>query len=706
MSRIVKLGRRGFLKLSAGAGAGLWLGTTLPGDAEAAAPASFQPSAFLSIERGGRITVWVAKAEMGQGVRTSLPALIAEELDADWKRIDVQAAVAHPKYGEMMTGGSTSVRTNWDPMRKVGAAARQMLVAAAARRWRVDPASCRTQEGEVLGPGGKRLAYGDLVTAAARLPVPEAPRLKDPKDYRLVGKPLHRLDTPEKITGRAVFGLDVSVPNMLYAAVARCPVFGGKARSFDTAKARAVQGVRGVHAVASGIAVVADSTWAALKARDALVVQWDEGPAAKVDSASLRGQFQRAALGAPEGVARKEGEGAAALARARRRIEATYEVPFLAHATMEPMNCTAHVREGRAELWLPSQAPQWAQAAVAKELGMSQEKVLVHALLLGGGFGRRAMPDVAVEAALVSRAVGAPVKVVWTREDDTQHDFYRPASLHRLVAGLDATGAPVAWTHRVVAPSIAKQIFGRPSLQPGGERPDMVEGAWDLPYAIPAIEVDYAMPEVPVPVGWWRSVYASQTAFANECFFDEIAIEAGKDPVALRAALLKNAPQLRAALLLAADKSGWGKPPPPGRARGVACHSSFFSHAAEVAEVSVEAGKVRVHRVVAAVHCGRVVNPDILAAQVESAIAYGLSAALQGEITLERGRVQQSNFDDYQPLRIDEMPAVEVHVVPSGDPPTGIGEPGLPPVAPAVMNAMFAATRHRVRRLPARELKV
>jgi isoquinoline 1-oxidoreductase beta subunit len=702
MSEIVKLGRRDFLRLSAGAGAGLWLGVTSPACKKKTPPDALQPSAFLSVERSGRITIWVAKAEMGQGVRTSLPALVAEELDADWRRVEVRQAIADPKYGQMMTGGSTSVRTNWDPMRKVGAAARQMLVAAAARRWRVDPASCRTRDSEVRGPGGERLGYGELAAAAARLPVPDAPRLKDPKDFLLVGKPLHRLDAPEKIAGRAEFGLDVRTPSMLFAAVARCPVFGGKVRSFDPVKAKAVQGVRGVHAVASGIAVVADSTWAALKGREALVVQWEEGPAAKVNSASLRERFLLAARGAPEGVAREEGGGARALARAHRRLEAIYELPFLAHATMEPMNCTAHVRAGRAELWVPSQAPRWAQEAVAKELRLPQEKVVVHTTLLGGGFGRRAMPDVAVEAALVSKAAGAPVQVVWTREDDIQHDYYRPASVHRLAAGLDAGGAPIAWTHRVVSPSIARQNFGR---QSGEERPDVVEGAWDLPYAIPAIEVDYAIPDVPIPVGWWRSVYASQTAFANESFLDEVAAGAGRDPVALRAGLLGKAPQLRAALLLAAEKAGWGKALPRGRARGVACHSSFHSHAAEVAEVSVEGGEVRVHRVVAAVHCGRVVNPDILEAQVESAIAYGLGAALHGEIAIDRGRAKQSNFDDYPPLALSEMPAVEVHVVPSGEPPTGIGEPGLPPIAPAVMNAVFVATGIRVRRLPARELK-
>ncbi len=703
MSEVFRLGRRDFLKISAAAGAGLWLGVGPASDAEAAAPAALAPSAFLSIDQKGTVTIWVAKSEMGQGIRTSLPMLVAEELEADWSKIRIEPAVADQKYGRMLTGGSTSVRTNWEPLRKVGAAAREMLVAAAASRWGVDRKICRAETGAVVGPDGRRLPYGELVAAAARLPVPKDPPLKDPEDFRLLGKPVHRLDTPDKVTGRAVFGIDVQVPGMLFATVARCPVYGGKVKSFDPSKARAVRGVRGVHQVPSGVAVVADSTWAAIQGREALAVVWDEGPAASLDSAAIRASFERA-LDKPQGVARKEGAGSAALAGASRKVEALYELPFLAHATMEPMNCTADVRGDRATLWSPNQHPQWHQESVGKALGIAPEKVTVHTTLLGGGFGRRAMVDFSVEAALVSKAAGAPVKVTWTRDDDMGHDFYRPASLHRLGAGLDAQGRLLAWTHRVVAPSIGQQIFGRP-FRPDTQRPDIVEGAWDVPYAVPAIEVDYAVAEVSVPVGWWRSVYASQTAFANECFLDEIAASAGRDPFELRRELLERHPRLRRALELAAEKGGWGRPLAPGRGRGIACHSSFGSHVAEVAEVSAQGGRLRVHRVLAAVDCGRVVNPDTVAAQIEGAIVYGLSAALKGEITIERGRAKQTTFGEYPLLRLDEMPAVEVHVVPGAQAPGGIGEPGVPPVAPAVANAWFAASGQRLRRLPMREVK-
>jgi isoquinoline 1-oxidoreductase beta subunit len=445
------------------------------------------------------------------------------------------------------------------------------------------------------------------------------------------------------------------------------------------------------------VAVVADSTWAAMQGREALRVTWDAGPGASFDDGAVGRLFEERSRRA-EGVARKEGEGAKALQQAARHLEAVYQVPFLAHATMEPMNCTAHVRGDGAEIWAPTQAPQWAQEEIARALGAKPEAVKVHTTLLGGGFGRRSRTDFPVEAALVSKAAGAPVQVLWTREDDMRHDFYRPASLHRLAAGLDGQGRLVAWTHRVVAPSISRQLFGKASRS--GDRPDVVEGAWDVPYAAPAIEVDYAIPEVVVPVGWWRSVYSTQTAFANECFLDEIAAVMKKDPYALRRELLPGDSRLRGALQLAASRAGWGKPVARGRGRGIACHSSFGSHVAEVAEVSVEAGKVRVHRVVCAIDCGQVVNPDTVEAQVEGAVVYGLSAALRGEISIERGMAKQGNFDDYEPLRMNEMPPVEVHIVPSSADPGGVGEPGTPPIAPAVVNAVFAATGKRIRRLP------
>jgi isoquinoline 1-oxidoreductase beta subunit len=697
MSAILKLSRRDFLRVSAGAGAGLWLGFRLePRQAWAATPATFSPNAFLSVDASGQVTVWVVRSEMGQGVHTSMPMLVAEELECDWKSVRIEQAPTEARFGQMSTGGSRSVRGSWTPLRKAGAAAREMLVMAAAVRWGVEPGSCRAEAGKVVhGASGRTLPYGTLAAEAAKLPVPQDPPLKDPKDFRLLGKPVPRLDTPSKVTGRAVFGIDVRLPGMLFATVARPPVVGGKVAGFDDARARKVPGVHKVVQVPSGVAVVASSTWAAIQGREALQVRFDDGPNGALDSAAVE-----RLLSDPEAkpkVVRADGDLEAALGAAAKKLEAVYQAPFLAHATMEPMNCTARVTAKTAELWAPTQAPTWAQGAVAKALRLPEASVTVRTTLLGGGFGRRAIPDFSVEAAEVARAAGATVQVVWTREDDMRHDLYRPASRHELRAGLDGVGKLLAWHHRVRAPSIAVQLFG------GREgRPDVVEGAADVPYGAGAVLVDCVTPEVGLRVGWWRSVYASQNAFAEECFVDECASAAGRDPVAFRKDLLAAHPRHRAVVELAAERAGWGSPLPAGRGRGIACYASFGSWVAEVAEVSVQGKELRVHQVVAAVDCGRVVNPDTVRAQVESAVAYGLSAALRGEITLERGRVKQGNFDDYEPLRLHEMPAVEVHLVPSSEDPGGIGEPGLPPIAPAVANAVFAATGQRLRRMPLR----
>ena len=699
MSAVVKLGRREFLEIAAGAGAGLVLAVHLPGRAEAAAPAALAPNAWLRVDSTGAVTVYLARSEMGQGVFTSMAMLVAEDLEADWSKVRVVQADADPKYGRMGTGGSRSVRGSWEPLRKAGAAAREMLVAAAARKWGVAPGACRAEKGTVVhGATGRTLSYGALAGAASKLEVPKDPQLKDPKDFRILGKPVARLDTPQKVTGKAVFGTDVRVPRMLFATVARCPVWGGKVARFDATAAEAVPGVRKVVEVPSGVAVVADSTWAAMLGREALSVTFDEGPNAELDQAAIA-----RLLADPEAspqVVRSEGDLAKALAGAAKKVEAVYELPYLAHATMEPMNCTAHVGPDGAEIWAPTQGPTWLQGDVAKALGLPEEKVKVHTTFLGGGFGRRSMTDVPVEAALVSRAAGAPVQVVWTREDDMRHDFYRPAGRNELRGGLDAQGRLVAWHHRVRTPSIGAQLFGKANSF--GDHPDVVEGAIGFPYGAGAVLVDCVVPEIGVRIGWWRSVYSSQNAFAEECFLDEMAAEAGKDPLAFRLELLPPASRLRGALALAAGKAGWGTPLPAGRGRGIACHTSFGSHVAEVAEVSVEGRGVRVHRVVCAVDCGLTVNPDTITAQVESAVVYGLSAALRGEIAIEHGAVKQGNFDDYEPLRMNEMPAVEVHIVPSGGPPGGIGEPGLPPIAPAVANAVFAATGKRMRALPLR----
>ena len=695
MTAVVRMSRRDFLRISGGTAAALALGVNLPGAARAAPGANaLTPNAWLSIDEAGTVTVWVARSEMGQGVLTSMPMLVAEQLDADWSKVKVVQAVANPKYGRMSTGGSTSVRRSWEPLQKAGAAARQMLVAAAAQRWGVAPETCSTSSGTVVDSRGRVLSYGELAAAAAKHEVPAEPRLKPPADFRILGKPVARLDVPEKVDGRAIFGIDVRLPGMLFATVARCPVRGGRVKAVREEAALKVPGVRQVFEVPSGVAVVADSTWAAIRGREALKLTFDPGSNAGLDSAAIS-----AILADPKAkleVARQDGDFEAAFAASERKLEAVYEFPFLAHVTPEPMNTTARVGPGGAEIWSPTQSPTGAQDDVAKALGLPAERVLVHTTLLGGGFGRRAMSDVPVEAAHVARAAGAPVQLVWTREDDMVHDFFRPVSRNVLAAGLDAQGGLAAWRHTVRAPSVAAQLFGKAQ-----GRPDVVEGAVGFPYRAGAVRVDAFTPPVGVTIGWWRSVYSSQNACAEECFLDEVALRAGKDPFAFRRDLLGGSPRLRGALELAAARAGWGRPLPAGRGRGIACHASFGSYVAEVAEVSVEGGEIRVHRVVVAVDCGRIVNPNTIEAQMESAVAYGLGPALRAAITIRDGAAMQRNFDEYEPLRIHEMPAVEVHRVPSDEPSGGIGEPGVPPVAPAVLNAVAAASGVRVRTLPA-----
>ena len=694
--------RREFLRAGAVGGAGLVIAFYLPSKADLRGQGvqpPFHPNAWLQIDPEDNVTIWVGKSEMGQGVRTSLPMIVAEELDADWKRVRIEPALADARqYGNQLTGGSTSVRTSWEPLRKAGAQARAMLIAAAAESWGVAPDSCRTDNGMVIHePSSHRARYGSIAEAAAKLPVPDKPPLKHVKDFRIIGQSLPRLDVPSKVDGTAQFGIDVRIPGMLFAVVARCPVFGGKLSRFDATRAKAVKGVHTVVPISNGVAVVAESTWAAMEGRKVLDISWDAGPHARLTSAEISRTFTKLAAG-PAAVARAEGDVEAALKRAARTLEAVYEVPFLAHATMEPMNATAEVGRNSCQVWAPTQFPSVAQQVAGKIVGVPPEKVTLHITLMGCGFGRRTETDFVIDAVEASKAVGKPVQVLWTREDDMQHDHYRPASRHVLRAGLDADGRLIAWTHRVVAPSIRGQYGEKVE---GGVDLGAVDGAADLPYAIPNLRVDYVMANTPVPVGYWRSVYASQTAFANECFLDEIANATGKDPVELRRDLLRNAPHHKAVLELVAEKSGWGKPLAAGRFRGLAVHKSFHSYVAEVAELSLEKdGTPRVLRVVCAIDCGLPVNPAGIASQMQSGIVYGLSAALRGKITIDKGRVQQSNFDDYQMLRFDEMPHVEVHIVPSTEPPTGTGEPGVPPVAPAVANAVSAARGERVRKLP------
>lgn len=703
------LTRRQFLKSVSVGGAALviavqWPRELLAAGGEAAAVGAgaleFAPSVFLRIDAGGAVTVTVARSELGQGARTVVPMLVAEELEADWSLVRVEPAVAHPeRYGPMTTGGSSTVRGGWDPLRKAGAAAREMLRQAAAERWGVALGECRAEKGAVVhGPSGRTLPYGELVGEASRLPVPQDPPLKERRDWRVIGTSPARLDTPEKVRGAAKFGIDQERPGMLVAAVDRCPVFGGKARAWDAAAALAVPGVRAVQAISTGVAVLADSTWAAWRGREALRTAWDEGPHAALSSETIRAQLDAAAATGGK-LVRQDGDADAALGAAARRLEADYEVPFLAHAALEPMNCLADVRADLAEVWAPSQAPQWAQQAVAGVTGLPLDKVAIHTTLSGGAFGRRLMFDFAAEAAELSQAAKAPVKVVWTREQDMARDYYRPVSLHRMTAGLDVAGRLTAWRHLVVAPSIVAQNF--PDA-PADEEPDAVDGAIGWPYDVPNVQVAYARVDTPVPIGWWRSVYNTQTAFANECFLDEIAAAAGVDPLDLRRSLLPAGGRHRAVLERAAEAAGWGSPAPAGRARGLAVHESFGSICAQVAEISVARGEVRAHRFVCALDCGVAVHPDQIAAQVEGCVALALSAALHGEITLENGRVRQRNYDDCPIVTLDVMPEVEVHLIAQQPRPGGVGEPPLPPVFPALCNAVFAATGQRVRRLPIR----
>lgn len=719
--------RRDFIKSGATGAAALVIGFHWSEDAwgqEAQERKPVNPfDAWVRIGSDGRVRLILAKSEMGQGVTTSLPMILAEELAVDWKQVSIEQAPTNPNLYDLGTGGSSSVRTSWLPLRQAGAAARTMLVQAAANHWSVNPNTCRAEQGAVVhGPRTKRLPYGELVAAASKLPIPDFAKvaLLNPTEFRLVGTDIPRADIPGKVDGSGVFGMDVRVPGMLYAVVARCPVFGGRVRRVDSTRAKAVVGVKHVVEIpavpeahtAGGVAVVAENTWAAMRGRDALEIEWDEGEHAQESSASLRQQFDELVSRPGVTVVRNDGDAEAALASAGQRIEATYEVPFQNHSPMEPMNATVHIRKDGAEAWLPSQGPQWGQDAIAKISGLPADKVVVHTTLMGGGFGRRYHADFVAEAAQISKAVEAPIKVVFTREDDTQHGFYRPASLHKLSGAVDVKGLPSAWRHRMSSVSIDGYWTPPDKAKPASSE---VGGAANLGYAIPNLRMEYSPAKSGVPVMWWRSVEHSTNGFVTECFLDELAAAGKVDPLELRLRLLAeprkvrvpadneiilDTSRLRATLELAAAKAGWGKPLPAGRGRGVACHFSFDTYVAEVAEVTVANGAVRVDRVVAAVDCGRVVNPDGARAQIEGGIVYGLTAALKSAITIDRGRVEQSNFDNYEMLRIDEAPVIEVHFVKSDAPPTGTGEPGLPPAAAAVMNAVFAATGRRVRRLP------
>jgi isoquinoline 1-oxidoreductase subunit beta len=713
VSVATEMKRREFLKAGAALGGGLLISLYVPEfvPAARATDSAAKPvalNAFVRIGTDETVTVISNHSEMGQGIYTSLPMLLNEELEADWARVRVEsspvdAVYNHTVFGIMMTGGSTTTNSEYDRFRQMGAMARIMLIAAAAQSWNVDPQTCRAEKSYVIHtPTGRRASYGSLAEAASKIAPPKDIPLKDPKDFTLVGKPVHRLDTPSKTNGTAQFGLDVYIPGMLTAVVARAPVFGGKVVSFNADQAKTIPGVVNVVQVPSGVAVIAKGFWPAKLGREKLEITWDDGPGAGISTVEMRAQYS-AMSKTPGLVARKVGDPTAALAGAAKTITAEYEVPYLAHCMMEPLNTVVDLHEDRCEVWTGSQFQTGDRAAAAKVAGLKPEQVTLHTMLLGGGFGRRAnvASDFVTEATEVAKAAKAPVKVVWTREDDIRGGWYRPMWYDHFAAGLDASGNPVAWTHTIVGQSILTgTMFESFGVQKGIDS-SSVEGAADILYGIPNLQVELHSPKNEVPVQWWRSVGHSHTGFSVEAFLDEVAHAGGKDPYQLRRTLLADQPRMLAVLDLAAQKANWGGALPAGRARGIATHFSFDSYVAQVAEVSVEKdGTVRVHRVVAAVDCGRTVNPDTVKAQLEGGIVFGLTAALKTEITLEKGRVQQRNFNDYPMVRMFESPEIEVYIVPSSEKPTGVGEPGVPPVAPAVANAIFAATGKRLRRLP------
>ncbi len=710
MANASVVNRRDFMKTGAAGGVALVIGFHLSPSAfsdqaeeqEKKTPNPFD--AWVRVTPDNNVTLILGKSEMGQGIMTALPMILAEELSLDWKRVKIEQAPTNPKIYDHGTGGSGSVSGSWLPMRQAGAAAREMFVSAAAARWNVSRDTCKAQDGGILHGARKNfLTYGELVPDAAKLPVPDfnTVPLKNPNDFTIVGHDTRRFEGRDKATGAAIFGLDSRVPGMLFAVIARCPVFGGKVKSFDAAKAKAVPGVRDVFAIdpvgqgaftAGGVAVLADNSWAAIQGRKALQIAWDEGPAASESSASLRQQFLDNAA-KPGKVVRNDGDAGAVLAGATKKIEAIYEFPFAAHATMEPMNCTVHIRPDGAEAWVPTQAPQWAQQIIAQTAKLPPEKVIVH-----------------------TTVSGKPVMVFWTREDDMQHGFYRPASYHHFSGALDAKGNLAAWKHFQTSTSI--EAMWNPKGEENPEKSEFATAAF-IPYQTPNYRVEYTLAKSSVPRAWWRSVEHSTSGFVVESFVDELAAAAGADPLEFRLRLIGedrkipdftnpkegkplDTARLKGVLRLAAEKAAWGKPLPKGISRGIAGYYSFESYTAAVVEVSVKDGAVKVQRIVYAVDCGRPINPEGVRAQVESAAIYGLSAALHDAITINGGRVEQSNFHDYQMPRIGETPKTEVHVVMSKEEPTGIGEPGLPVVAPAMCNAIFAATGKRVRRLPIR----
>jgi len=721
--------RRQFVVQASVAGAGLMIGFRLSPMIGLAQENEKGPKArivnpfdaYVHVKPDGRISLIVAKSEMGQGIKTGLAMLLAEEAEVDFNSVTVEQAETRPDiYVHMGTGGSGSTRQNFMPLRRAGATVRELMISAAAQNWNVPKNECEAKKGIVRHQKSSRQAgYGELVETAMKLPVPDPEKvaLKDEAEFELIGHATPRVDIPSKVNGSAVFGLDVRVPDMLFAVVARCPAFGGKQAHYDATKAKAIPGVKEVFEIpplgrdmftAGGVVVVGDSTWAAMKGRDALQITWDNGPAADESTNTLHTSLHAGAA-KPGKRIRNDGDVDAALSHGAKHIDATYEFPFLAHATMEPMNITVHVRSGAAEVWAPTQSPDWVQRTVAKVLDLKPEKVIVHTTYMGGGFGRRYMADYPAEGAQIAKITGKPIQLVWSREDDMTHDFYRPAACHQMKGAVDQHGRPVAWSHTIASTSI--EAYWHPDS--GKPEESEIGGAEQMPYAIPNVRLEYNHVASAVPPLWWRSVEHSFNGFAVECFVDELAAAAGEDPVQFRKNLLvkpvnwkpkddedPDPARLRAVMELAAEKAGWGTPLPKGKGRGIATYHSFGSYIAEVAEVTVQGSNFKVDRMIAAIDCGQIVNPESVRAQAESAIIYGLSAALKNEITIRNGAVEQTNFDAYDPIRISEAPPIEVYLLQSKEDPGGMGEPALPPAAPAVANAIFAASGQRVRKLP------
>jgi len=701
------LSRRSFLATSAAAGGGLVLSLSLPlGRSEAATAEDFAPNAFIRIGSDGQVVLTMPYVEMGQGTYTSIPMLIAEELDVSLKQVRLEHAppneklYVNPLLGVQATGNSNAMRGSWKRLREAGATARIILVAAAATRWGVDAKTCRAQDGEVIHvPSGRTLKYGELATEAAKMPAPAGVALKSPDEFKLIGTPAKRLDTPAKVNGSAVYGIDARPPGVKIATLAQSPVSGGRVKSVDDTAAMSVKGVRQIVRLDDAVAVVADHMGAAKKGLEALKIEWDDGQNATLATSDIAKELEQATLGSGA-VAQKIGDADKAMAGAATRLEAIYQVPFLAHATMEPMNCTVHYRKDECEIWLGTQAIARVQSFAAKAAGLPVEKVIVHNHLLGGGFGRRLEADVAVRAVEIARQVDGPVKVVWTREEDIQHDVYRPYWFDRISAGLDEQGRPVAWKNHYAGSSVIARWL--PPAFANGLDPDVTEGAINLVYDFPNLHVEYSRVEPKgIATGFWRSVGPSHNVFVTESFIDEMAAAAKQDPVAYRRALLGKSPRAKAVLDLAAEKSGWGQPLPKGSGRGVSLQNVFGSYLAQVAEVEVaKDGSVRVRRIVCAMDCGTVVNPDTVQAQLQSGAIFGTTAALYGEVTLKNGRVEQTNFDTYQMVRMNEAPAIEVYTVKSPEPPGGMGETGTSSIVPGIANAIFAATGKRLRKMP------